>query len=146
MNPISAFFIAVLFSEMSQLGTWKLGNPTKQWREWFRWGIPHFLSNFIIVMGVYLAWQAQVLDEMLAWCLTWFGYKRQFGWDELLNYNVVTGFILGGGTDFFADKFGYAMKLLLPMILKKVGTLARIVAELFKPRGGNTPTPGEGTP
>jgi hypothetical protein len=128
MTPALAFLLAVLISEGMQLGTWKLGNPDKPWGKWFSWGIPHFLSNLGIVVAVFLAWQGQVLDDALAWCLSWVGYDAKFQWDQLLIYNVVTGFVLGLATDFFADKFGYAAKLLLP----KLGA----IAEAFKPKSG----------
>src|SRR5678809_1536502 len=108
MNASGAFLAAVLMSELMQLGTWKMGNPDTPWHQWFSWGVPHFLSNAGIVAAVFFMWQDQVLDDVLAWCLSWIGYHPQFQIDQLLAYNVVTGFVLGLATDFFADKFGYA--------------------------------------
>lgn len=136
-KPLVTFWLCVLLSEAMQLGTWKKGNPEKPWGQWFHWGVPHFLSNLGVVLITYLFWDAQILDDVIAWALSWVGLEASMQWDKLLPYNVVTGAVLGIGADMFGDKLGRLTHLFWPSISGKLG----VIAEVFKPKPSDKENP-----
>lgn len=146
MTPLLVFALAVLVSETMALGTWRLGNHDKPWGAWFKWGVPHFLSNLGIVMVVAFLWYDQHLDDCMAWGLSWVGASTAMQWDKLLPYNVTTGFILGIAADMSGDKIGYAFKLILPTLSGKLGALGGMLKPPPAAPPAATPPPAEGMP
>lgn len=144
MSPLLCFALGVLISEVMQLATWRLGNTDKPWSAWFKWGVPHFLSSLGIVMGIAFLWKDALLDDVLAWGLSFVGAEAAMQWDRLMPYNVTTGFILGLGGDMFADKAGYAIKLILPAVSSKLGALGGMLRP--PPAAPPAATPPPATP
>jgi hypothetical protein len=120
MKPLLAFWLCVLFSELSQWCIWKKGNPTKRWRDWLASGVPHFGANIGTVIITYFLWDAQLLDDVLAWCLSWVGLDSKLQWDKLLPYNVVVGAILGYAIDKLGDQVGRIVDLTFSSRLQRV--------------------------
>src|SRR5207247_1675042 len=117
-------WLFVLVSELSQWGIWKLGNHEKQWRDWFAGSIPHFMSNLGVVLIGYVLWDAQELDDVIAWIISWTGLGVIMQWDKLLPFNVTMGAVLGYGFDKFGDQTGRLIQLIGPSISGKLGSIA----------------------
>jgi hypothetical protein len=105
MKPMLAFWLCVLFSELSQWCVWKKGNPTKRWKDWLASGIPHFGANLGIVVLICILWDAQILSQFLPWSFP---------------YTVPMGAILGYAIDKLGDQVGRLIDLTLSSRLQKV--------------------------
>lgn len=124
LGPCVAYTFAVAVSETVQLCTWKANNPDKPWRDWFRWGIPHFGTNLIAVVGVPTLWLSGNLGAVLDWVahlpsvVLPIQLPPEMTFDKLMPVNYPVAVILGFGTDMLGDKIGFLLKVVTGRFIK----------------------------
>jgi len=107
--PLILYAVGVVLGEFYQWGNWIPRNPGKPWHEYWLVGLPHGMTNLVIVAGVATLWAEGGLDAAINMLIP--GAFTEAWANTGVPYTPQCGLLLGAAADVAGDQIAYLVRL-----------------------------------